>query len=122
MAIAVVGSKIDFRQYGGQKGNATSHYIIEFLNFILSCLDGNGDQTAVLSCMVDFEKAFMRQDHNILITKLSDMGVPGWLLKIVMSFLSDRKMLVLFKGVRSDARRWPTRHITSLALIFSTCQ
>ena len=57
--------------------------------------------------MVDFEKAFMRQDHNILITKLSDMGVPGWLLKIVMSFLSDRKMVVLFKGVKSNVKKMP---------------
>ena len=102
-----IGDKIDFRQYGGQKGNATSHYIIEFLKFILSCLDGSGDQTAVLSYMVDFEKAFMKQDHNILITKLSDMGVPGWLLKLVMSFLSDRKLLVLFKGVKSNVKMMP---------------
>ena len=30
-----VGTKLDFRQYGGTRGNSISHYLIEFLNFIL---------------------------------------------------------------------------------------
>ena len=55
------------------------------MNFILSSQD-TSDQTAIMACMVDFSKAFDRQNHNILRTKLSDMGVPGWLLKIVMAF------------------------------------
>ena len=46
--------------------------------------------------MVDFSKAFNRQNHNILVTKLSDMGVPGWLLGIVIVFLSGRKMVVKY--------------------------
>ena len=44
-----IGEKIDFRQYGGQKGNSITHYIIEFVNFILSCQDSsdkNSKQTA----------------------------------------------------------------------------
>ena len=45
------------------------------LAFILYNQDDK-DPTAVLACLIDFSKAFNRQDHNILITKLSDMGVP----------------------------------------------
>ena len=56
------------------------------------------ESTAVLACLVDFSKAFYRQDHSILITKLSDMGVPGWLLKLVIAFLQDRCMKVKYKG------------------------
>jgi hypothetical protein len=89
-----IGDKIDFRQYGGLKDNSITHYIMEFINFILSCQDSS-DQTAVMACMVDFSKAFNRQNHNLLITKLSDMGVPGWLLKVVIAFLEDKKMLVI---------------------------
>ena len=37
---------------------------------------------AVLALMADFSKAFNRQNHNLLITILIDMGVPGWLLEI----------------------------------------
>ena len=101
-----IGDKIDFRQYGGQKGNSITHYIIEFLNFILACQD-NSDQTAIMACMVDFSKAFNRQNHNILVTKLSDMGAPGWLLKIVMAFLKDRTMLVNYKGKQSSIKSLP---------------
>ena len=36
--------KIDFRQYGGLKANSITHYLIESVNFILSCKDSN-DQT-----------------------------------------------------------------------------
>ena len=101
-----IKDKIDFRQYGGLKGNSITHYLIEFINFILSCQD-SPDQTAILACMVDFSKAFNRQDHNLLVTKLSDMGVPGWLLKIVIAFLSDRMMQVKYKGKVSGVKSLP---------------
>ena len=57
--------------------------------------------------MVDFSKAFNRQNHNLLVTKLSDMGVPGWLLKIVIAFLSDRRMQVRYKGKVSGVKSLP---------------
>ena len=101
-----IKDKIDFRQYGGAKGNSITHYIIEFINFILSCQDST-DQIAILACMVDFSKAFNRQNHAILISKLSQMGVPGWLLKIVIGFLSNRKMFVKFKGKHSSTKSLP---------------
>ena len=50
-----LGEKIDFRQYGGQQGNSITHYVIEFVNFILACQDSS-DQTANLACIVDFSK------------------------------------------------------------------
>lgn len=101
-----IGKKIDFRQYGGVKGSSSSHYIIEFLNFILMNQDST-DKTAILACMVDFKKAFNRLDHNLLITKLSDMGVPGWLLKVVMAFLDNRKMVLRYKGEMSSIKDLP---------------
>ena len=60
-----------------------------------------------MACMVDFSKAFNRQNHNLLVTKLSDMGVPGWLLKIVISFLKDREMLVKYKDKLSSIKHLP---------------
>ena len=101
-----IKDKIDFRQYGGLKGNSITHYLIEFINFILSKQDGT-DQIAVLACMVDFSKAFNRQNHNILLTKLCNMGVPGWLLRIVVAFLTDRKMIVRYRGKRSSMKSLP---------------
>ena len=89
--LEIFGHKMDFRQYGGFRGNSICHYLIEFVNFILH--QQELESTAVMACLVDFSKAFNRQDHSILITKLCDLGTPGWLLKIIVSFLSDRKML-----------------------------
>ena len=101
-----IGEKIDFRQYGGLRGNSITHYLIEFITFILLSQDST-DQTAVLACMVDFAKAFNRQNHNLIITKLSDMGVPSWLLKVVMAFLSGRSMTVRYKGKMSSTKYLP---------------
>ena len=101
-----IKDKIDFRQYGGLRGNSITHYLIEFINFILWKQD-DSDQVAILACMVDFSKAFNRQNHNILITKLCEMGVPGWLLRIVIAFLRDRKMVVRYKGKSSSIKSLP---------------
>ena len=102
-----IGENIYFRQYGGTNGNSLlTTYIIEFLNFILLNQDST-DQTAVLACMVDFAKAFNRQNHNLLISKLSDMGVPAWLLRVVMAFLSGRCMVVRYKGKLSSTKSLP---------------
>ena len=90
---------MDFSQYGGTKGNSINHYLIEFINFIL--FHQESASRAVLAQLVDFLKAFNRQDHNTLITKLSDLGVPGWLIRLVMAFLEDRSMKVNYKGKHS---------------------
>ena len=34
--------------------------------------------------------------------RLSDWGVPGWLLKILLSYLTDRNMILRYKGVNSS--------------------
>ena len=52
--------------------------------------------------MIDFSKAFNRQNHNLLVTKLSDLGVPSWLLKLVISFLQNRSMIIRYKGASSS--------------------
>ena len=80
--------------------------MIELINFILFNQDYDLP-IAVLICAIDFTKAFNRINHNLIITKLSDMGVPGWLLNIVMGFLTDRMMVVRYKGDTSDVRPLP---------------
>ena len=88
------------------KGSSISHYLIEIINFILHNQDFNLP-VAVLACTIDFSKAFNRQNHNILVTKLSDLGVPGWLLNIIMGFLSDRFMMVRYGGETSGLKPLP---------------
>ena len=57
--------------------------------------------------MVDFEKAFNRQNHNKLLAKLHDMGAPGWLLAIIKGFLEDRTLVVNYKGEKSGSKIMP---------------
>ena len=103
---AHIGDKLDKNQFGGRKGTSVNHYIIELITFILYNQD-LPESRAVLAIMVDFSKAFNRQNHNILITKLDDMGVPGWLLKIVVGFLEQRKLVVSFKNAKSELKEMP---------------
>ena len=58
-----IGNKLDVRQFGGLKENATSHYLIECVNFILFNQD-SADKTAVLASTVYFQKAFDRLDRQ----------------------------------------------------------
>ena len=101
-----VERKLDPKQFGGLKGNSISHYLIEMIDFILY----NQDYSlpiAVLASTIDFSKAFNRIDHNLLITKLSDLGVPGWLLNLVMGFLSERYLVLNHKGETSQKKPLP---------------
>ena len=101
-----IGDKLDPKQFGGLSGSSISHYMIELINYILYNQDYNLP-IAVPICAVDFSKAFNRINHNLIITKLSDMGVPGWLLNIVMGFLTDRLMAVRYKGATSETKPLP---------------
>ena len=98
---------LDLWQYGGQKGSSVSHYLIDFINFVSYNQDINNIH-AVLAVAVDFSKAFNRQNHNILIELLSELGIPGWLLQIVIGFLENRQIEVHYKGEKSN-RRGPSR-------------
>ena len=99
-----VGDQIDWKQYWGVKGSSVIHYLIDLICFILYNHDLK-EPIAALAAMVDYEKAFNRQNHNILITKLNDMGVPGWLLKGIIGFLEDRELIVTYKGEQSRKSR-----------------
>ena len=101
-----VGDKLDPAQYGGLKGNAISHYMIEFTNFILYNQDMKNPH-AVLAMCIDFSKAFNRQNHHTLMKILNDMKVPSWLLRIIMAFLKDRELILKYKGKLSESKSLP---------------
>ena len=57
---------IDFRQYGGIRGNSICHYLIELVNFILSNQESK-DPTAILACMIDFQPTESQYPDNQVI-------------------------------------------------------
>ena len=101
-----VGNKIDWRQYGGTKGSSISHYLIDLVNFVLYNQDLKTPH-AVIVALIDFSKAFNRINHNLIIRTLSEMGVPGWLLKVVMGFLKERELVLRYKGHCSSRKALP---------------
>ena len=60
-----------------------------------------------MACIFDFKKAFNRQSHEIIVTELSDLGVPGWLLLLVIAFLKNRRMIVSYNGISSSEKSLP---------------
>ena len=104
--VDVVGHQIDWAKYGTQKGCATTHLIIELLTFIHYNLNLRKKHAITLT-IVDYHKAFNRQDHNNFLVILHRMGVPGWLLRIIAGFLEDRTMTMAFRQGRSESKSMP---------------
>ena len=86
-----IGPYIDPGQCGGLKGSSITHYLIRLLNFVHKILDRR-EPHAVLMALVDLEKAFNQFSHQLAIEDLAYMNVPGWLLAILVAYLSERSM------------------------------
>ena len=85
-----------------------NHYLVKMLDFIHQSLDKSGmSPTAVVCALVDFSKAFNRIDHNIIVTILSDLNIPTCALRLIVSYLTNRKMCVRYKGTTSDEQTIP---------------
>ena len=90
----------------GLKGFSITHYLIKLLHFAHSTLDMKKPH-AVLAACVDLAKAFNRVDHTLVIQDLYDMHTPAWLLRIVISYLSDRSMFLTYNGCQSSQKMLP---------------
>ena len=75
------------------KGSSITHYLVKLLHFVHINLDKT-EPHAVLLALIDLEKAFNRVSHQLVIEDLADMHVPGWLLLILISYLTDRSMFI----------------------------
>ena len=92
-----VEDKLDPDQFGGRKGHAVTHYLIEIQNAILHNQDLNKPFATLLTA-IDISKGFNLIEHNELITLISDMGSPGWLTKILVSYLTGRSLQIRWKS------------------------
>ena len=97
---------IDPGQCGGMKKTSITHYLVKLLNFVHMNLDKK-EPHAVLMALIDLEKAFNRVSHQLVIEDLADMHVPGWLLLILISYLTNRSMFMRYKGCTSSRKLLP---------------
>ena len=81
-----------------KKRSCVSQLITTVRDFSL-CLKNKEQIDAIL---LDFSKAFDKVDHEILLTKLSSLGIGGSLLLWIRSFLSNRIQTVLVDGAKSS--------------------
>ena len=77
-----------------------AHYLIEIQNSILYNQDLENPKATLMSGF-DISKGFNKIEHNECVTRISDMGCPNWLLKIVISYLSKPQLIVCFQGKQS---------------------
>ena len=101
-----ISKELDRDQFGGAKGHSVAHYLIEVMNFILYNQDFSEPLSTILTT-VDIHKGFNKVDHSKTITILSDMKVPGWLLRIVASYLSNRSITIRYRQETSSSREMP---------------
>ena len=100
---------IDPSQFGNEKGLSITHYLVEMVNRILTILDSNNDNEkyAVLAQLIDWSKAFDRQDPKLGIEAFIKNGVRPSLIPVLISFFQDRKMTVKWHGLTSSTRDLP---------------
>lgn len=89
-------------QYGFLRGRSVEDQLLIAYDDVTLWLD-NG--YAVDMVMFDFQKAFDVVNHDILIAKLSHIGVRGALLNWIRDFLVGRDMCVAVSGCNSSSRR-----------------
>ena len=88
-------------------GASCSHALIKMVDFILKSVDNPNKPTAVVNLLADWSKAFNKCNHNIIMRILTAMKVPMWLLRMIMSYLESRKMILRFRGCSSDPEDLP---------------
>ena len=105
--LSYMGPFLDPQQFGGRKGKSVVHYLLQFLKFVHTNLDKRQPH-AVIAALIDLSKAFNRVDHTLVIEDLFSMGCPSWLLKVLISYLTNRKHVVTYLGATSNPKMMPS--------------
>jgi Reverse transcriptase (RNA-dependent DNA polymerase) len=85
-------------QYGFLRNRSTVHNLLQLTNFIAKELN---ERKMVVGVFLDLRKAFDVVPHNLLINKLSKMGIRGAELRWFASYLKNRKQVVDICGCLS---------------------
>ena len=100
---------MDPSQYGNKKGLSMNHYLINMINRILTMLDTNNkdEKYAIVAQLIDWSKAFDRQDPRLGIEAFIRNGVRPTLIPVLISFYQNRKMTVKWQNKFSSTRDLP---------------
>lgn len=94
-----IAQSIPEQQHGFIKGRSTTSNLGVFVSDVLKGMELHAQVDVIYT---DFEKAFDRVDHVILLRKLQELGIQGDLLRWVQSYVGNRSQAVVVGGARSD--------------------
>ncbi len=86
-------------QFGFRKSHSTSHAIHRSVDIIS---EAHSKKKHVIGVFIDLSKAFDTLDHSILLNKLDNSGVRGKALKLLSSYLTDRRQFTSISGYDSE--------------------
>lgn len=89
-------------QGGFRKSLDTSQTVYDLVNYINTGFDLNNSQC--LAAFADLAKAFDSLDRTLLLKKLNMYGIRGNFLKLLTSYLSNRKQQVNLNGILSELK------------------
>ena len=85
-------------QSGFRKGHSTQSLLLKFRDDIQKALNRN---EITMSVMIDYSKTFDTIDHESLIRKLVSLNFSNSSIKIVLSYLTNRKQYVQINNKQS---------------------
>ncbi len=88
----IVGDRIDQCQFGAVCGSSTVHALVDLVHDWANRTDRSN--TMIRAVLLDYRKAFDLIDHHILLQKLDNLGLPGFIVSWVAAFLQGRKQQV----------------------------
>ena len=90
---------IAMQQHGFRRNHSTESAL---LNFIKHFYETFNQKELGLAVFIDFSKAFDCLDHRILLSKMEGLGIRGNALKLMKSYITNRKQYVFYNNEYSN--------------------
>ena len=96
-----IAPKLSTQQFGFLNGRST---ITQFLLFLTEAHYANEKNKELYAFYLDFAEAFDTVPHHLILTELRQFGIKGNLLKLIHSYLIERKQFVEINATSSTFR------------------
>ena len=90
-----INKLLDSKQGGFRKNHSTIDTVSKLTNYLFN---GINCREVTLACFIDMAKAFDTVNHDILIQKLSKLGIKNLLLSWIKNYLTQRKQCTFVNG------------------------
>jgi hypothetical protein len=95
-------TKLNKTQFGGKQGVGTEHLIVAMIDRIKQVQD-DPEKLAIILNSYDWKGAFDRLDPTLVTIKCIKLGIRSSIVRILIDFMSERKMQVKMKNKTSSS-------------------